>query len=495
MLRVVALLLLIVVVLPAGSALGATSSEAGPQTRDSRIAAPSESAIAASRKLIREVYPEDLSRQTPPEKRALAGKMLDAALQTTDNPADRYVMLQEAMELAAGAGDAQIINKAADALAAGYLCNAAAQRAEALAKCYAVAPSPAIAAQVAAAEIAAAEQSADNDDFDAASKYSEKGIAAARTSEDRALIAWVQSRAAALRETRAQFGQVRSAFAKLKSDPNDPASNLAVGQYLCFNRGNWKEGLPHLARGSDAALKQLAETEMTAAADSAAQADLAERWWNLAEQDPKLPAKAIRAHAAELYRKALRDLAGLAKAVAQKRIDQVASEQTPGATMPQLPAIANKSNPPGSRELLGDMIGGVRQADGILVLSQVPRATTKEKFRPPVAFHIVAQTDSTNVRLVYAARQIIFDWEVRPSELRVDGGPANGQHKKGAGLIEPGTWADIDLIVLPDSMTIAVNGQERYHVSADFSDVNQPFGIFTTDNATVQVKSLTVRTP
>ena len=77
----------------------------------------------------------------------------------------------------------------------------------------------------------------------------------------------------------------------------------------------------------------------------------------------------------------------------------------------------------------------------------------------------------------------------------MDGGPANGRHKRGAGFIEPATWADIDLVVLTDSMTISANGQQRYQVDADFSDVNQSFGIFTMGNAVVQVKSVTVRPP
>lgn len=471
----------------------APASEPASGQPGTRLAPPSQQQIAASRKLIGQVYPNDLSQKSAAEKRDLAAKLLDAALETKDNPSDRYVMLQEAMELAAGAGDAEIITKAADALEAGYLCNAASQRADALAKCYAVAPAPAVAGQMAVADVAAAEQSTGADDFSTAAKYAEKALVAARSSNDRQFIASVQSRVAAIREMRTEFGQIRSAFAILKSKPNDPASNLAVGEYLCFNKGNWKDGLPHLARGSDAALKQLSGIEMSAASDSAAQADLAERWWSLAEQNPQLPQHAVRAHAADLYRHALPDLGGLAETAAQKRIDQVASQ---GSLVPQPPAIETKPNPPAPRELLGEMTGGTPGADGIRVLSQALHvAVTKEKFRPPVAFHIVALTESTNIRIAYAARQIIFDWEVRPTELRVDGGPASGQHKQGAGFIKPRSWADIDLIVLPDSMTIAVNGQERYHVLADFSDVNQTFGIFTTNDATVLVKSVIIRMP
>ncbi len=41
---------------------------------------------------------------------------------------------------------------------------------------------------------------------------------------------------------------------KLKESPDDPAANLAVGSYLCFNKDQWERGLPMLAKGSDPAL-------------------------------------------------------------------------------------------------------------------------------------------------------------------------------------------------------------------------------------------------
>lgn len=60
---------------------------------------------------------------------------------------------------------------------------------------------------------------------------------------------------------------------------------------------------------------------------------------------------------------------------------------------------------------------------------------TKATFTPPVDILIVAKTDSTNLRIGYAADQVIFNWERSQQHLRVDGGPANGKHK--AGRVDP----------------------------------------------------------
>ena len=61
--------------------------------------------------------------------------------------------------------------------------------------------------------------------------------------------------------------------------------------------------------------------------------------------------------------------------------------------------------------------------------------TTQRTFKPPVDISIEALTDSTNLRIGYAADQVIFNWEMNKKQLRVDGGPANGKHKNKAGSI------------------------------------------------------------
>ena len=73
------------------------------------------------------------------------------------------------------------------------------------------------------------------------------------------------------------------------------------------------------------------------------------------------------------------------------------------------------------------MIGSVdRKQIGAIVLSTDEKIFTTKAYAPPVAFRIIAQTDSTDLRIGYAADQIIFNWEVDPKHFRIDGGPAAG---------------------------------------------------------------------
>src|SRR5262245_15286483 len=66
-----------------------------------------------------------------------------------------------------------------------------------------------------------------------------------------------------------------------------------------------------------------------------------------------------------------------------------------------------------------------------VILENSDKLISPDSFRPPVEITIVAKTDSTNLRMGYAADQVIFNWELDGSQLRVDGGPADGRHVKG----------------------------------------------------------------
>ena len=150
-----------------------------------------------------------------------------------------------------------------------------------------------------------------------------------------------------------------------------------------------------------------------------------------------------------------------------------------------------------ARELIGLMRGDTSRhdPDGSIVLQGNERITTPQRFSPPVDFLIVAQTDSTNIRIAYAADQIIFNWEINPDQMRIDGGPANGRHTDGAGRIPVKQWVTIELTVLPDSMRILTDGKQRFFTNADFSQVNQSLTIFPQNGSTIKVKSVTESTP
>jgi hypothetical protein len=129
----------------------------------------------------------------------------------------------------------------------------------------------------------------------------------------------------------------------------------------------------------------------------------------------------------------------------------------------------------------------------VRVLKGNERLNTPESYQPPVEITVVAKTDSTNLRLAYAADQVIFNWEMDQSQLRVDGGPANGLHKAGAGSIPVGKYVTVRWVVTPAYQVIYVDGKERYRHEGDYSQINRCVTVFPANGSTITVKSLTVK--
>jgi len=118
--------------------------------------------------------------------------------------------------------------------------------------------------------------------------------------------------------------------------------------------------------------------------------------------------------------------------------------------------------------------------------------STPCRFQPPVDITIVASADPTNLRIRYAAEQVIFNWEGDRTQLRIDGGPANGLNESGEGGIPAGQYVTIRWLVTPSSQDIYVNGQLRFHHSGDYSHIDRPVSVFTAEGSTVLVKSIVV---
>jgi len=127
------------------------------------------------------------------------------------------------------------------------------------------------------------------------------------------------------------------------------------------------------------------------------------------------------------------------------------------------------------------------------VLTGNDRFTTSQRYRPPVEIIIVAKTDSTDLRISYAADQVIFDWADDKTQLRVDGGPANGQHQAGEGYIPPGKYVTIKWKVTPTQQSIYVDGELRFVHSGDYSQIDNYVSVFPAVGSVVTVKSVTVK--
>ena len=85
--------------------------------------------------------------------------------------------------------------------------------------------------------------------------------------------------------------KVAQALAAVEANPQDAEANLTVGKLYCFTKGDWVEGLPYLAKGSDKPVKALALQETgLPPSDADGEAKLADAWWNVGQKRRARPA-------------------------------------------------------------------------------------------------------------------------------------------------------------------------------------------------------------
>ncbi len=313
-------LLLLAAWMTAASTMGQGIFSGGSKSREP---VPDAASQKKAMGLVEEVFgAEAAAARTPDAKRAVAEKLL-AEASTADDSANRYVLLLSARNMAAGIPDLDLAFRAANALAGSFQTAATDLKLEVLEAAAKKASKTDQYKGVAEAAMALAEKAGSDDDFDNATRLNQLAASSARRSRDAALANRVTAQRRDLDKNERLFRQVQVALKTLETSPADPKANFVVGQYYGFVKGDWERGLPMLALGSDAKLKDLAARDLRGAEDAAAQTALGDGWWALAEDETGTTQSRLQARAAHWYEKALPSLSGLVKAKVEKRLEGI----------------------------------------------------------------------------------------------------------------------------------------------------------------------------
>jgi hypothetical protein len=291
----------------------------------SRIPEPSAAAQKEAEKTIRSLFKAEYAKQAPDAMKAFARKLLEQAEGTKEDVTARYVLLREARDIAAAAGDPETVLSAVDSLAAGYALDPLALRLAAMSAVGRTIRTPEASVALARRAHAAAEAAVAADDYETAAAFAQRAAAAARTAKDPILLEAVQARVREISEIRIELARVQVSIKKLADAPEDPEANLTVGRFRCFVIGAWDAGLPLLARGSDPALKDAAVKDLKGPSDGAACLEAADPWWALAEKESSKSAKAaLIMRAVYWYEKAVPQMTGLNRLKVEERLKQAA---------------------------------------------------------------------------------------------------------------------------------------------------------------------------
>lgn len=339
-----------------------------PSPPSTRIPEPDPAAQKEAEKLIREIHKADYVRRSPQDLRDLARSLLREGLETKDDPAARFVLLREARELAAQGGDAVTAVAAVEEAAKTFAVDAVVLKAAALASAARAARGPNAAKDLAEACLEAADEAAAADRYDLAESLAGRAEAAAKTSQDAALLDRARDGSREVAEAHREYQVFRAAEKTLESKPDDPAACLAVGKFHCFVKDDWAQGLPALARGGDPGLRAAAERETARPADPPSHVAAADAWWDLAEQERNPQWKSrFQNRARHWYEKALPALGGLTKARVENRLQDQDGGSVPGARLVSVSVTRQKDPPPGHqlRARWTTDGGGGRTTDGV----------------------------------------------------------------------------------------------------------------------------------
>jgi predicted Zn finger-like uncharacterized protein len=296
-----------------------------PPPEAKRKPVPKDTELAAADKLVKDVFKDEYAKTGAADKVALAQKLVEQAKETKDDMAARYVLFRESIDLATQAGDLDQAFRSADELGKDFDLSSASLKADVIDKA---------ATSVAAGEPAKAlvdtllpiiNEAVAADDYEAAARITKAAEAAAKKAKTLALLSQVQNRAKDLDNLKASFEKVKAALTTLKTKPDDAEANLLVGRHYCLAKGDWAKGLPYLAKGSDAALKTLAEKDAATPDKPAEQTELADAWYDLANSKDLEPAYKgqVQLRALHWYEQAIVGLTGLNKAKVDKRITEL----------------------------------------------------------------------------------------------------------------------------------------------------------------------------
>ena len=284
-----------------------TKEPAKPQPEQpfkEKLPIPDDAAQEKVMATIRDIYKDDYK-----DKTALARKLIQKANET-QNTTDRFVLLQEAKDLASETWQGQVAFEAIDAMASEYDISSPEMKAAVIEQ---AAKKPRITAEqktaIANAALQVVDEAIGEDKFDAAKKAGRIASQLVRQTKDKDLLQEVVAKGKQVGTAAKAYADAQEAIATLKDKPDDPDANVAVGKYLCFNKGNWAKGLPMLAKGNDAELKALAAKDIAGTASADEQAKLGDAWWGVSTE-----------RASYWYEQALPGLTGLEKDRVEKRV-------------------------------------------------------------------------------------------------------------------------------------------------------------------------------
>lgn len=295
------------------------------QFTDLRLSLPSGEETDDAIKSIKASFSADFARaeKSDSSKSYLSRKLLESAIETSDDPVSRYAGAIEAKRLAIESADVKTLAKCIEFIISHYRVIPSQLNAESFEKVnVAAAPFPVV-TEFGGVLLIAVEDAAKSDDLDATRRLLVVADRVARRVSDKALKGKFERADEVVKNLLQQRVDYESAVGRIENDSNDLVSQEVVGIYLGLRLNDWEEGEKHIAISGNERLLALFQRECSQTSGIAEGLSLADDWWDWAatQKEPvKSQGKVI---AADRYQSLLPQTSGLAKKRAEERLKSV----------------------------------------------------------------------------------------------------------------------------------------------------------------------------
>jgi hypothetical protein len=339
---------------------------------------PEASAQKETLKQIRDLFKDEYARKSPADQAALAQKLLQKGVETNDDTSSKFVLLKEARELAMSAGDADTAIRASHEMGRAFAVDGPALRLGVITKMASAAREPEAARTLAKTCIVLVTDALKVDGYDTATSTLAKAEGLARAAQDvnlSARLADLKKEVASLKE---EFGRVKPMLEKPGSGDEE-----ALGRYLCFVRGDWDSGIPHLVAGAKGSLKTLVDKDVLNPVEADKQAEVAEGWAELAQKERSSWRKSrLQGRTRFWLEKAQPNATGVLKLKVEKRLGEL-EEAEPGS-INLLKMVDTKI----------DAVGGTwTMENGTLISGKEEWARIQLPYTPPDEYDLMVVTD------------------------------------------------------------------------------------------------------
>ncbi len=284
---------------------------------------PTETERAEKRKLVATLFKDRYSSaKSRPQKRQLAAEILSVAAETHDDIPGMYVLLRIGRDMAVNAGDVRLAEQAIDQLARYFEINRLRFTLDAFKQIEKNVVDRSGKEHLYAAATRLIDEFESQDDYDSAMASSRIAVDCARSLRNGRLVQASKDRQEQVERVGKKLKSIEPSIALLAADPSDPQANLAVGQYLCFWKGQWDRGLKMLANCSNPSLCQAATLDL--ATDTSEDAlETGDQWWQASQELDPHESKQARARAVVHYLRARDKTNGLHRRRIEQRIAEV----------------------------------------------------------------------------------------------------------------------------------------------------------------------------